>query len=117
MLSSCATPQPPQVFHQTDESALIVQTFDNRTCEILAPTPLGRAENAHALNLAGALAQHQTAVVILENFSEPRLGPEFRDRTFAWFLGLRGLGYEHIVFLQGADVPDPEHLITLAKYD
>jgi hypothetical protein len=94
-----------------------VQTFDNRTCEILAPRPSGRAENAQALNLAKTLAQHQTAVVILENFSERRLGPEFRDRSCAWFLELRGLGYEHIIFLQGADVPDPEHLITLAKYD
>jgi hypothetical protein len=30
---------------------------------------------------------------------------------------LRNLGYQHIVFLQGRDVSDPEGLITLVKYD
>ena len=62
-------------------------------------------------------SQHQTAVVILENYNEPQLGHEFRDRTLGWFIGLRGLGYQHIVFLKGNGVTDPNGLPTLAEYD
>jgi len=35
----------------------------------------------------------------------------------AWFIGLRGLGYQHIVFLQGNGSTDPNGLPTLAEYD
>ena len=117
LVSSCATPRLPQAFHNTDDSALIVKSFDNRTCEVIAPTAIGRVENACVLEQAGAFARHQTAVVILENYSERPLGQEFRDRTFAWFVELRGLGYQHIFFLQRAGVNDPDSLTTLAEYD
>ena len=100
-LTSCATPPPPQAFHNTDDSALIVQSFDGHNCQILAPTAISRGEASAMLDRAKALPKHQTAVIILENYSEPQLGTEFRDRSMGWFIGLRGLGYQHIVFLKG----------------
>jgi hypothetical protein len=33
------------------------------------------------------------------------------------FVGLRYLGYQHIVFLQGRGVANPDGLITLAEYE
>ena len=62
------------------------------------------------------VSQRQTAVVILENYDEPQIGLEYRIRGTPWFVGLRGLGYEHIVFLQGRGVANPEGLITLTEY-
>ena len=117
LVSSCATPRPPQAFHNTDNSALIVESLDNRSCQIIAPTTTSKVENDRALDQAKGFAQRQTAVVILENYSEPQLGPEFRDRTVVWFVGLRGLGYQHIVFLQGKGTTDPNGLPTLAEYE
>jgi hypothetical protein len=62
------------------------------------------------------VAQRQTAVVILENYTEPRIGWQYRERGTSWFVGLRGLGYQHIVFLRGTGVANPEGLITLVEY-
>jgi hypothetical protein len=117
ILSSCATSRPLQAFHNTDNAALIVQSLDNRSCQVVAPTALAKEENALVLDQARSFAQRQTAVVILENYFEPQLGQQFRDRTLAWFIGLRGLGYQHIVFLQGKGTADPNGLPTLAEYD
>jgi hypothetical protein len=116
ILSSCATP-PPVAYHHTDNSALVVESLDGSTCAVVAPTAIQREENARLLDQAKKFAQHQTAVVILENYYEPRLGQEFRDRTLGWFIGLRGLGYQRIVFLRGSGVSDPNGLPTLAEYD
>jgi hypothetical protein len=99
-----------------DNSALIVQSLDNASCQVLSPTAFSREDNARVLDQAKGF-QHQTAVVILENYYEPQLGTEFRNRTVGWFVGLRCLGYQHIVFLQGAGVSDPNGLLTLAEYD
>jgi hypothetical protein len=117
MLCSCATHRTPQAFHNTDSSALIVESLDNRSCQVIAPTVMTKEENALVLDQARTFAQRQTAVVILENYFEPQLGQQFRDRTMAWFIGLRGLGYQHIVFLQGKGIADPDGLPTLAEYD
>jgi hypothetical protein len=117
LLSSCATSRPPQAFHNTDNSALVVESLDNRSCQVIAPTAIAKEENTRVLDQAKAFTQRQTAVVILENYSEPQLGPQFRDRSMAWFIGLRGLGYQHIVFLQGNGTTDPNGLPTLAEYD
>lgn len=117
LLCSCATSRPPQAFQNTDNSALVVESLDNRSCEVIAPTVTAKEENARVLDQVRSFAQRQTAVVILENYTEPQLGPQFRDRTFAWFVGLRGLGYQRIVFLQGKGVADPNGLPTLAEYD
>ena len=116
-LTSCSTPKPPQAFHNTDNTALIVESLDTRTCQMLQPTASGREDTDKVLAKAMKLSQHQTAVVILENYTEPRFGPQFRDRGVLWFVGLRNLGYQHIVFLQGRDVSNPEGLPTLVKYD
>ena len=117
VLSSCATSQPPQAFHNSDNSALIVQSLDGSSCQVVAPTAIMREENSRLMDQARTFSQHQTAVVILENYSEPQLGHEFRDRSIGWFIGLRGLGYQHIVFLKGNGVTDPNGLPTLAEYD
>jgi len=117
ILSSCATPPPKQAYHNADSSALIVESIDGHSCQVLSPTATTREENARLLDQAKTFSQHQTAVVILENYTEPELGPEFRDRTFAWFIGLRGLGYQHIVFLKGNGASNVDGLLTLAEYD
>lgn len=117
ILSSCATPPPRQAYHNTDDSALIVESLDVTSCAVLAPAAMERETNTRVLDQAKAFSQHQTAVIILENYDEPQLGPEFRDRTFGWFVGLRGLGYQHIVFLKGTGAADPNGLLTLAEYD
>lgn len=117
MLSSCATSRPHPAFQNTDNSALIVASLDNRSCQVIAPTTMAKEENSRVLDQARSFAQRQTAVVILENYSEPQLGPQFRDRTMAWFIGLRGLGYQRIVFLQGNGTTDPNGLLTLAEYN
>ena len=116
ILSSCATPAP-QAFYNTDNSALIVESLDNHSCQILAPTATQREEDSRLLDQARTFPRRQTAVVILENYSEPELGQEFRDRSFGWFVGLRGLGYQHIVFLKGNGVTEVNGLPTLADYD
>src|ERR1035438_61758 len=100
LLSSCATGKStPQAFRNTDDSALIVESFDNRNSQDNAPTDKNDTAIARALNVARNLAQHRTAIVILENYSEPEIGVQFRNRATAWFVGLRGVGYQHIVFL------------------
>jgi hypothetical protein len=116
-LTACATPKPPQAFHKTDDSALVIESLDMKTSKIVEPTVSGKVANDTILNAATALPKHETAVVILENYTESSIGDQFRDRGTPWFVGLRNLGYEHIVFLQGRGVTDPEGLITLAKYD
>ena len=117
ILSSCATPQPPQAYHTTDSSALVIDAMDARSSRIVMPTPSGPIANDEILTTAKKLPQHQTAVVILENYNEPQAGDEFRNRGTPWFIGLRCLGYEHIVFLQGNGAGNPEGLLTVAKYD
>ena len=116
-LTSCTTPQPPQAFHNTDNTALIVESLDGRTCQMLQPTASGREDSDKLLAKAMNLSQHQTAVVILENYNEPQFGAQFRDRGSLWFVGLRSLGYQHIVFLQGKGTNNPEGLTTLVEYE
>ena len=116
ILTSCATPRPPQVFHNTDSTALVIESLDSATCQMVQPTASVREANDLVLTRAHSLPQHQTAVVILENYTEPELGKQFRDRGTPLFVALRELKYEHIVFLQGNRVPDPNGLITLAEY-
>ena len=117
MLTSCATPQPPQAFHNTDSTALVIASLDDTTCQMVEPAASNREGNDNVLALAMALPQHQAAVVILENYTEQKIGDQFRDRGTAWFVGLRNLGYQHIVFLQGKGVANPEGLMTLAEYN
>ena len=116
-LTSCASPPPPQAFHNKDSSALIIDSLDDNTCEVIKPTPMGKQTSTQILKVARNLPQHQTAVVILENYNEPQPGSQFRDRATPLFISLRDAGYAHIVFLQGKGVNDPEGLIELVSYD
>jgi len=117
-LTSCATSRPPQttLFHNTDNSAVVIESLDEKTGQMIEPTPTVKEENDMILAKAMNAPKRQTAVVILENYSEPQIGLEYRIRGTPWFVGLRGLGYEHIVFLQGRGVANPEGLITLTEY-
>lgn len=117
VLTSCVTPEPPQAFHNTDNTALVIKSLDDNTCQMIQPAPSKREGCDNILAMAKALAQHQTAVVIMENYTEPQIGSQFRDRGTPLFVGLRNLGYQHIVFVQGTGVANPEGLITLASYD
>ena len=101
----------------TDNTALVVDVLDNSNSRIILPTPTGPIPSAQVVDYAKKLNSHQTAVVILENYTEAQIGDQFRDRGTPWFIGLRCLGYEHIVFLQGNGAGNPEGLVTLVKYD
>ena len=117
LFTGCATPQPPQAFHGTDSNAIVIKSVDNRTSEIIQPTSSGPIANDAVLNKISSISSSKTAVIILENYTEPQVGDEFRNRGTPWFVGLRSLGYEHIVFLQGQGSSGPEGLLTLAQYD
>ena len=112
--TSCATPS--RAFHNTDNTALVIQSFDGQTCQMLQPKTSARESNDQLLAEAAALAQYQTAVVILEDYTEEEIGDQFRDRGTSWVVGLRRLEYQHIVFLKGLGVANPEGLITIAQY-
>jgi len=116
-LTSCATPLPPQSFHNADSTALVIQSLDSKTCQMVRPTLSGSEKTEKVLAKVVTLTKHQEAVVILENYSEPQIGNQFRDRSVDLFVGLRNLGYQRIVFLQGHGVANPEGLVTLAEYD
>jgi len=115
--SSCTTPQPPQVFHPNSSGALVIDSLDANTCKLLQPAAAGPRSNDSALAEALALPQHNEAVIILENYTEPTFGEQFRNRGTSWFVGLRNLGYQRIVFLQGNGVANPDGLITLVEYE
>jgi hypothetical protein len=117
LLTSCATAPPPQAFHNTDDTALVIKSLDDATSEMIQPTASRQEGNDNILALVKSLPRHQTAVVILENYNEPQAGSQFRERGTPLFVGLRGLGYQHIVFVQGAGVANPEGLLTVADYD
>ncbi len=74
-LTSCATPRPPQAFHNTDNNAVVIDSLDDKTGQMIEPTPSGREENDTVLAKAMHLSQRQTAVVILENYAEPNDWP------------------------------------------
>ncbi|HTL73585.1 MAG TPA: hypothetical protein VL863_09815 [bacterium] len=119
LLTSCATtpPPPPQVYRSGETPALVIDSLDEKSSRILLPDITKDALNDATLAQAKKLGQQPAAVVILENFHENRPGDEFRDRSVAWYVSLRNLGYERIVFLHGNGTPNPEGLITIAKYD
>ena len=117
LLTSCATPPPPQAFHNTDNTALVIKSLDDNICQIVRPSPSKQEGYDNALAQAKALGQHQTAVVMMENYTEAQIGSQFRVRGTPLFVGLRNLGYQHIVFVQGTGSASPEGLMTLASYD
>jgi hypothetical protein len=118
ILTSCATPPPPpaHVFHKTPRPFLVLDSLDDQTCEIIQPAMPGKQSNDQALAAARKLYDHQTALVILENYKEAEPGSEFRDRTTMLYVGLSNAGYEHVVFLRGRGVNNPEGLSMIATY-
>jgi hypothetical protein len=117
LLSSCATPPPLTAYQSTDSSALVIESFDGSTSRILEPAVSTNIPNNRILAVARKYPQCRTAVVILENYKGRRVGYEFRVRATPWFEELRYLGYEHIFFLLGNGVDNPEGLPVLARYD
>ena len=117
LLSSCATPPPPQAYHATDSSALVVESLNDNMNRIVGPSVSAPMTMDQMLTAVRKLPRHQTAVVILENYTEPQIGGQFRDRGTPLFVGLRGAGYQHIYFLQGCGGDKPDGLITVAQYD
>jgi len=117
LFTGCSTPQAPLTFHNTDNSALVIESLDSEKSQMVMPAASTADQNARVLEKARTLPQHGTVVVILENYTEPQLGRQFRDRSTPLFIGLRGLGYEHIFFLQGNGGVDTEGLPLLARYD
>lgn len=117
LLTSCATPPPPplQTYYNTDSSALVVKSLDSQKSQMVLPLAAQVEHNDSLLAKARNLPQHKTAVVILENYTEKNLGPQFRDRGTTWFVHLRHLGYENIVFLQGNGLA-ADGLPLLARY-
>jgi hypothetical protein len=117
IVTSCSTPTPPaHAFHQVDNTALVIDSLDENTCLLIQPARAGEQRIDQVLTEAHKLSQHKIAVIILENYRDDRIGSEFRERTEPLYVGLRGAGYEHIVFLQGKGVSVPEGLIMLADY-
>ncbi len=118
ILSSCATPAPPsQAYYKIDDMAVVIDSLDANNCQFIHPNRPASEPNDVALREAHTLFQHQTAVVILENYKEAQPGDEFRSRTTALYVGLRNAGYEHVVFLQRKGVSDNEGLVSLADYN
>ena len=83
---------------------------------MLQPAVSTRKGNDELLGEAAALSQHQTAVVILEDYTDEEIGDQFRDRGTPWVINLRRLGYSNIIFLKGLGVANPEGLITIVQY-
>jgi len=113
--TSCAT--PPRTFHDNDNTALVIGSWDNQTCRVLRPVVSASEDNDKFLARAATLSKSETAVVILEDYTEPKIGEQFHDRSTYWLVSLRSLGFQHVVFLQGQSLTDPEGLRILADYD
>jgi hypothetical protein len=113
--TSCATPS--RAFYNTDNTALVIESLDYQTCRMLRPKASASEDNDKFLARAATLPKSETAVVILENYTESQIGDQFRDRGTYWLVSLRSLGYRHVVILQGLGVTDPEGLRIIADYD
>lgn len=117
LLTSCSTPPPPrQTYFNHDPAALVIKSLDDKQGQIVAPAVTPTEPSDRLVDQARKLPQRNTAVVILENYTEPEIGAQFRDRGTAWFMCLRNIGYQHIVFLQGNGLAT-DGLPLLVRYD
>jgi hypothetical protein len=116
LICSCATSCPPQAFRAGTEDALVIESYDDHSGQVVSPVTLERADNRQMLNEIKSVEKKSVAIVMLEGYQEPQPGPEFRDRSLELFMGLRQLGYQRIIFLQGHGVPQPSGLMVLAQY-
>jgi hypothetical protein len=116
LICSCATPCPPQAFQAGTEDTLVIDSFDDHSGQVVSPVTLERGDNRQILNEVKSVERKSEAIIILEGYREPQPGPDFRDRSIELFMGLRQLGYQRIVFLQGLGVAQPKGLMVLAQY-
>lgn len=114
---SCASVSPPQGFYSPEPMTLVIRSLDGVSAQLVVPGAMEQEKSEQLLDDLKLLERQKRVVVILENYSEPQLGPEFRDRSVGWFMGLRGLGYQHIVFVRGKGVTDPAGLPVLTEYN
>jgi len=114
--SSCATTPPPQSLHNTDNSAVVIDSSHGKSSQMLQPATIVRQENDRILARAMKLSRDQNAIVILGSDDDSHGGLQYRIRGTPWFVELRGLDYEHAVLLQDTGVTIPEGLITLTEY-
>jgi len=119
MTGACSTPDTGtgEVFHGTNNSSIVIESLNERKVQLLAPNATRVMDAPQMLDLLQTMGPRQTAILVLENYSEPQLGTEFRDRTMGWFLGLRGLGYKQIIILRGTGEPSLEGRPILAEYN
>jgi hypothetical protein len=116
MLGGCAS-EPAPTLCRANRSLLVVDTHDSRTGQVVAPIESAKMEIVPLLDKIKSLAKAPAVIVILENYQEAKPGPVFRDRSLPWYLGLRLLGYDHVVFVQGNGLPDPDGLRVVAEYN
>ncbi|HXR04097.1 MAG TPA: hypothetical protein VN836_05250 [Verrucomicrobiae bacterium] len=115
-LTSCATSRPPQTFHNTDNNAVVIDSLDQKTGQMLQPAATVREDSNMFLAKAANLSKRQTTVVTVENYNESQPSLQYHIRGTQWFIGVQSLGNEHIVSVQDKGVPNPEGLITLTEY-
>jgi len=80
ILTSLRHARPPRPSTIRDNTALVIASLDNRTCEMIQPTATAPSENNKVLAKEMKFPQHQTAVVILEITPEPQWAISFRAR-------------------------------------
>jgi hypothetical protein len=118
ILTGCKTEHVVQIYEPSDANAVLIRSVEGGRGQVLGEGGTrADAENSELLNNLRGLTAHHTAVVMLEHYSEPEPDLEFRDRATPWFLALRLLGFEHIIFLRGQSVDSPAGLTVVASYD
>lgn len=117
MLCSCRTPGDVTSAPVSSHPSLVITSADSDSGQIILPQVLDPAPEPRVLDQARTFPARDIAIVILENYSEPQPGPLFQHRSVMWFMGLRNLGYQHIIFLRGHGVAAPEGLPVIARYD
>jgi hypothetical protein len=113
---SCAAPHPTEAFQAGNNNVLVIDSLDAHSGQVLSPVAQAKADNSQVLAEIKSMEHKAMAVIILEDYREPEPGKEFRNRCMDWFMGLRQLGYQRIVFLQGQGVSQPDGLKVLAQY-
>lgn len=116
LLTSCATTRQPQTLHNSVNDAVISQNSDVKTNPVRNPAFAGMDDSSVVAAKAMNLSKRQAPATTPANYEQPPAGLEYRIRGTSWFIGLRGLRDEHVVFLQGKGASNPEGLITLTQY-
>ena len=114
--TSCATTQPPQSFHNSDNSAVIIDSLNDKRSQMLQPASTVWVDNDTFLVKAMKLSRPQAPAVTLQDYDESQVGLQYRIRGTPWYVELRGLEYEHFVFLRDTAFTNPGGLITLTQY-